>query len=141
VDSSPVDQTNSGEESEETSLEGGPNVVEGVPEDVDHVVDAKAVSFDPAELTIETGDTVAWEHVGGEPHSVTAYEDEIPEDATYWASGDFESQQAADEGCDNGQGAVQSGQSYVRTFETTGEHAYFCIPHEAAGMTGTIIVE
>ncbi|MFC7174209.1 plastocyanin/azurin family copper-binding protein [Haloplanus litoreus] len=24
---------------------------------------------------------------------------------------------------------------------TTGEHAYVCIPHEAAGMEGTVVVE
>ena len=36
---------------------------------------------------------------------------------------------------------MQSGQSYVHTFETTGEHAYVCIPHEAAGMEGTVVVD
>ncbi|RKD97523.1 DUF5059 domain-containing protein [Halopiger aswanensis] len=122
-------------------LEGGPNVVDGVPEDADHVVEMHAVSFEPAEITISAGDTVAWEFVEGEPHSVTAYEDDIPEDAEYWASGDFESEDAAREGWDDGVGAVVDGQSYVRTFETVGEHEYVCIPHEAAGMTGTIVVE
>ncbi|MFC4408525.1 DUF5059 domain-containing protein [Haloarchaeobius iranensis] len=125
----------------ETELSGGPNVVEGVPEDADHVVDMNAVAFDPAELTVSAGDTVAWTHAGGEAHSVTAVEDELPDGATYWASGDFESESAAREGWEHGQGAVQSGQSYVRTFETTGEHAYVCIPHEAAGMVGTVVVE
>ena len=42
---------------------------------------------------------------------------------------------------ENGEGAVQSGHSYVRTFETTGTHEYYCIPHEAAGMAGKVIVE
>ena len=140
----PVDASAAGdgeEESEETELAGGPNVVEGVPDDADHVVEMQAVAFEPKELTISQGDTVAWNHAAGEAHNVVAYEDEIPEDATYWASGGFESQDAAVEGWDNGQGAVQSGQSYVHTFETTGEHNYFCVPHEAAGMVGTVIVE
>ena len=125
----------------ETSLSGGPNVVEGVPEDADHVVDMNAVAYDPAELTVSQGDTVAWTHAGGEAHSVTAYEEAIPDGASYWASGGFDSESAAREGWENGQGAVQSGQSYVHTFETTGEHAYLCIPHERAGMTGTVVVE
>nr|WP_233752216.1 MULTISPECIES: plastocyanin/azurin family copper-binding protein [Halostella] len=44
--------------------------------------------------------------------------------------------------CSSGGGdEVQSGQSYVRTFETPGEHPFFCIPHEGAGMEGTILVE
>ncbi|MDS0220632.1 DUF5059 domain-containing protein [Haloarcula sp. S1AR25-5A] len=144
VDSAPsVSGGDGGGESEETetSLSGGPNVVEGVPDDADHVVDMEAVAFAPEELTVSVGDTVAWEHVGGEPHSVTAVEDEIPSEATYWASGGFESESAAREGWENGEGAVQSGQSYVHTFETAGEHGYVCIPHEAAGMVGTVIVE
>lgn len=122
-------------------LEGGPNVVEGVPADADHVVEMHAASFEPEELTIEAGETVAFEHVEGEPHTVTAYEDGIPEGAEYWASGDFEAEAAAREGWEVGRGAVVSGQSYVRTFETEGTHELFCIPHEAAGHTGRIVVE
>ena len=136
----PVGETES-ESGGETDLEGGPNVVEGVPDDADHVMEMQAVGFEPEELTVEQGETVAWTHAAGEPHSVSAYEEKLPEGAPYWASGGFESEQAAREGWENGTGAVQSGQSYVRTFETTGEHGYFCIPHEAAGMIGTVVVE
>ena len=129
------------EESEETDLKGGPNVVEGVPEDADHVVDMQAVAFEPAELTVSAGDTVAWKHAAGEAHNVVAYEEELPGDASYWASGDFDSEEAARKGWENGKGAVQSGQAYVHTFETTGTHEYFCVPHEAAGMVGSVTVE
>ena len=129
------------EESEETDLKGGPNVVEGVPEDADHVVDMQAVAFEPAELTVSAGDTVAWKHAAGEAHNVVAYEEELPGDASYWASGDFDSEEAAREGWENGKGAVQSGQAYVHTFEATGTHEYFCVPHEAAGMVGSVTVE
>jgi len=125
----------------ETEMTGGPNVVSGVPDDADHVVDMTAVAFDPAELTVSVGDTVAWSHAGGEPHSVTALGDGIPDGATYWASGGFESEAAARTGWEAGSGAVASGQSYVHTFETAGEHAYVCIPHEAAGMEGVVVVE
>lgn len=41
----------------------------------------------------------------------------------------------------SGEGADASGQSYVHSFETAGEHASVCIPHEAAGMEGVIAVE
>ena len=125
----------------DSELRGGPSVAEGVPEDADHVVDMTTVAFDPTELTVSVGETVAWRHAGGEPHSVTAYEEALPEGATYWASGGFESQSAAESGWENGRGAVQSGQSYVHTFETTGTYEYFCIPHEATGMVGTVVVE
>jgi plastocyanin len=30
---------------------------------------------------------------------------------------------------------------YVHTFETAGTHEYLCVPHEAAGMVGKVIVE
>ncbi len=122
-------------------LEGGPNVVEGVPEDVDHVVELHAASFEPDELTIGAGETVAFEHVEGEPHTVTAYEDAIPADAPYWASGDFDGEDAAREGWADGRGAVVPGRSYVRTFEVEGTHEFCCIPHEAAGHVGRIDVE
>ncbi|WP_123538695.1 DUF5059 domain-containing protein [Halosimplex salinum] len=125
----------------ESELQGGPNVVDGVPDSADHVVDMAAVAFGPAELTVERGDTVAWKHVAGEPHSVTAVESEVPADADYWASGDFDSEEDARSGWEEGTGAVQSGQSFVHTFETAGTHEYLCIPHEAAGMVGSVTVE
>ncbi|ELZ26937.1 blue copper domain protein [Halosimplex carlsbadense 2-9-1] len=125
----------------ESSLQGGPNVVEGVPDDADYVVDMTAVAFEPAALTVSQGDTVAWTHTGGEAHSVTAAEGSLPDGAEYWASGGFDSEPAAREGWGAGDGAVQSGQSYVHTFETTGTHEYACIPHEAAGMVGSVTVE
>jgi plastocyanin len=59
--------------------------------------------------------------------------DGVPDGASYWASGGFESEEAARSGWEAGRGAGQSGQSYVRTLETTGTHEYFGIPHEAAG--------
>ena len=134
-------KSSSGDGSDASSLEGGPNVVEGVPDDADHVVDMQAIAFDPAELAVSKGDTVAWKHSAGEAHSVTAYQATIPDSAAYWASGGFDSEEAATSGWEDGRGAVQSGQSFVHTFETTGTHEYYCIPHEAAGMIGKVIVE
>jgi len=145
ADDAPVDESGGGESAnggEEAEYEGGPNIVEGVPDDVDHVVEVQSVAFEPEALTIQQGETVAWEYVAGDPHNVVAYEDEIPEDAEYWASGGFENEEAAREGWENGEGVLhQSGQVYVHTFETTGTHEYFCVPHEAAGMVGSVTVE
>ena len=143
ADDAPADHSDHdhGGDDSESAYSGGPNVVEGVPDDADHVVKMTAVSFEPAELTVSVGDTVAFEYAAGEPHTVTAYGDELPEGAAYWASGGFESQDAAEDGWGELAGAVQAGQSYVHTFETAGEHGYYCIPHEVGGMTGTIVVE
>ncbi|CDK38870.1 blue copper domain protein [Halorubrum sp. AJ67] len=131
----------SGDSGGNSDLSGGPNVVDGVPDDADHVVDMEAVAYAPTELTVSQGDTVAWRHAAGEPHSVTAYQESVPEEASYWASGGFDSEEEARTGWENGKGAVQSGQSYVHTFETAGTHEYVCIPHEAAGMVGEVVVE
>lgn len=141
-DEAPVGETGHDHEHDhdETEMSGGPNVHEGEP-DADHVVDMEAVAYEPETVEVSQGDTVAWVYAGGEPHSVTAYDDEIPEEADYWASGGFSSEQEAREGWENGEGAVQEGEYYERTFETPGTHGYFCIPHEAAGMVGEVVVE
>jgi plastocyanin len=94
--------------------------------------------FDPDELPIEPGDTVVWETVGSVGHSVTAYEDGIPEEADYFASGGFDTEDAARDSYPEGD--VGSGESYEHTFEVEGTYDYFCIPHEGAGMLGTINV-
>ena len=133
---------NDGGEAEESAYEGGPNIVEGVPDNADHVVEAQAVVFEPAELTVQQGETVAWTYAAGDAHNVAADEDKIPDDAEYWASGGFDSETAARDGWENGKGALhRSGQVYVHTFETAGTHEYLCVPHEAAGMVGKVIVE
>ena len=95
--------------------------------------------FEPAEITVDVGETVTWENVGSVPHSVTAYEDEIPDGATYFASGGFDSESAAREAYPN-EGAIGGDETYEHTFETAGEFQYFCIPHES-GMKGTVVVE
>ena len=106
-----------------------------------HTVDmTDQLVFDPDELTIAPGDTVVWENVGNVGHSVTAYEDDIPEEADYFASGGFDAEQAARDGYPS-QGDIPGGESYEHTFEVTGTYEYFCIPHEAVGMVGTITVQ
>jgi plastocyanin len=143
LDDAPV-SADGGSTGEEKRYAGGPNVQQGTPSDADHVIDMNLVAFDPKEITVQKGETIAWTHNKGEPHSVTAYEDSIPSDAEYWASGGFDSESAARAGWNGGdtiEGAIRSGESYVHTFETTGTHEYVCIPHEEMGMKGTVVVE
>ncbi|MFB6149204.1 MAG: plastocyanin/azurin family copper-binding protein [Halobacteriales archaeon] len=96
--------------------------------------------YEPKKITIAPGDTVEWKNVGSVGHSVTAYEDKIPKNADYWASGGFKSEQAARNAYPQ-EGNIAGGESYKHTFETTGTHEYFCIPHEAVGMVGSVVVE
>ncbi|WP_248515467.1 cupredoxin domain-containing protein [Salinarchaeum laminariae] len=96
--------------------------------------------FQPSSLTVETGATVTWENDSTVGHTVTAYDDGIPEGAAYFASGGFDSEEDARNGFTSG-GLIESDQSFEHTFETAGTYEYFCIPHEGQGMTGTITVE
>jgi len=96
------------------------------------------LEFVPAEAQVDPGTTVTWENVGSIEHSVTAYEDEIPDEAEYFASGDFDSESSARDAYPDG--SIGGDGTYEHTFETEGEYGYFCIPHESAGMTGTVTV-
>lgn len=98
------------------------------------------LTFEPADITVAVGDTVTWENVGTVPHTVTAYGDQIPDGAAFFASGGYSSAQAARDGYP-GDGEIPGGETYSHTFDTAGTYEYFCVPHEGAGMTGTVTVE
>lgn len=97
------------------------------------------LAYEPKRIEVEAGTTVAFENVGSVAHSVTAYEDKIPDGAAYFASGGFDSQSAAEDGYPD-EGAIGEGGTYEHTFETTGEYEYYCIPHEMNGMVGYVRV-
>ena len=96
--------------------------------------------FEPKAFTVTVGESVTWGNTGSRGHSVTAYEGSIPDDAAYFASGGFETESAAVNGWPRA-GDVMPGETYTHTFETAGEFPYYCIPHEPAGMVGTVVVE
>ena len=101
-----------------------------------------AQAFRPYEVTVSAGDEVVWKNTSVRNHSVTAYGQSIPDAATYFASGGFESENAARRAWRDGLGGVlRNGDTYAHTFEVPGRYDYFCIPHEQAGMVGTVIVE
>jgi plastocyanin len=107
----------------------------------DYDVGMTAVAYRPPSLTVETGDTVVWKNTSARAHSVTAYEQGIPDEADYFATGGFDSEQAARDAWDGAAGAINSGETYEHTFEVPGVYEYFCIPHESGGMVGTVEVE
>jgi plastocyanin len=96
--------------------------------------DGAQVYFDPVGLRIQPGDTVRWIQVNGY-HSVTAYhpangdrELRIPEGAKPWDSGMLLAEYPA------------KGSTFEHTFTIAGVYDYLCMPHEAAGMVGRIVV-
>jgi len=97
--------------------------------------------FRPARYEASVGETVVWHNTSQRSHTVTAYQDRIPDGATYFASGGFDSEQAARDGWKRGlEGAIHPGESFEHTFETPGTYRYFCIPHEVMGMVGSVVV-
>ena len=110
-------------------------------EDSEFDVGMSANSFLPDEYEVGVGETVVWGNNGTRGHTVTAYDSGLPEGAAFFASGGFESTDAAREGWTSGrEGNIAPGETFEHTFETPGEHAYFCIPHERGGMTGVVVV-
>lgn len=92
----------------------------------------QALKFAPAEITIAKGETVTWTNVSDVPHTVTA-DPAKANDASHVRLPDgaetFDS------------GMIDPGGTFSRTFDVPGRYTYFCIPHEAAGMVGEIVVE
>jgi plastocyanin len=108
---------------------------------VDGDVGMTATAFQPASITVAPGEEVVWYNNSARAHSVTAYDEGIPEDAEFFATGGYESTSAAREAWDGMNGAITSGETYRHTFEVPGQYNYFCIPHERAGMVGRVVVE
>lgn len=96
-------------------------------------------SFSPETITVTAGTSLRWENSSEIEHTVTAYEEQIPDDATYFASGGFDSEQAARNNVT--EGLIAPGAEYEHTVTEPGTYEYYCIPHESSGMIGTIRVE
>jgi plastocyanin len=90
-----------------------------------------ALKFDPATLTVAKGTTVTWRNASQTAHTVTddaskasnSADAALPSGAQAWDSGN-----------------LNPGQTFTHTFDVPGTYKYFCIPHETAGMTATIVV-
>jgi plastocyanin len=99
------------------------------------------LAYEPKKVEVEAGTTLTFENVGSIGHTVTAYGDTVPDGASYFASGGYDSQQAAADAYNENQGGnIPEGETYEVTLETTGTYEYYCIPHEMNGMVGEIKV-
>lgn len=96
------------------------------------------LGFDPKTTTIEPGTTVTWTNTSDVDHTVTAYGDRIPPTASYFASGGFDSERAAKNRVV--EGLIPPSEAYEHRFEEPGTYDYYCLPHENAGMVGTVEV-
>ena len=79
------------------------------------VVTMNDVSFSPATLRIRAGQTVTWHNGSKLVHTATG------------------------SGFDSGN--VGPGGSWSHKFTKAGTYTYICVPHQAAGMRGTVMVQ
>jgi plastocyanin len=121
-------------EPEDGSAQESPEATETAPgnDDAGATVDMNdQLTFEPKRIDVEIGEKVTWKNVGKIGHTVTA-------DKSKAADPSFVSIPAGTKEWDSG--LVNEGQSYARTFEKPGTYRYICIPHEGAGMVGTVVV-
>lgn len=87
-----------------------------------HIVNIEGVTFVPASIVINTGDTVIWRNTDVLNHTVTAGNPCSP-------NGQFNS------------GVMDPDAEFSFTFNTVGDYNYYCLFHCLGGMTGDVTVE
>lgn len=109
--------------------------------DVEYDIGMTANGFTPETYEATVGETVVWRNTSSRGHTVTAYQNAIPDDAEYFASGGYESEEAARDSWHRDLGGnIDVQGTYRSTFEVPGEYNYVCIPHERGGMVGVVVV-
>lgn len=101
--------------------------------------DASGSRFDPVSVTIKAGDGIRWTMVSGPPHNVAFWPDSIP------AGSSAQLQAGMPDAISplTGPMLVNPNQTYTMSFAGVkpGTYHYYCVPHLAAGMIGTIVVQ
>lgn len=92
-------------------------------------VEVGDIFFRPQEIRVKVGAKVTWEHIGSQPHTVTADD------------GSFDSSP----GClSDTSKCMQNGSTFEQVFSAAGRIPYYCKVHGGAGgigQSGVIIVE
>lgn len=106
----------------------------------DHTVGLKSnFRYEPGTLEVNVGETVTFVNDSDASHTVTAYQDKIPEGGSFFSSGSYSSEQEARNNPTDGM--LMNGESFDVSFEKPGTYYFFCVPHEKMGMKGKIVVE
>ncbi|MBN1236975.1 MAG: PQQ-dependent sugar dehydrogenase [Gammaproteobacteria bacterium] len=89
------------------------------------------LQFAPQLVEITVGETVEWRNVSPVVHTVTA-------DPALANDPSFVSLPEEAEPFDSG--AIAPDGTFSQTFTVAGTYEYFCVPHQSAGMRGTVVV-
>lgn len=111
----------------------------GTTVDVKMLGDDKGYRFDPVSVTVKVGDAVKWTNVSGGPHNVTFWADSIPAGAAAQLGANMPNTMAPL----TGPLLVNPNATYVVSFAGVkpGVYHYYCTPHLALGMKGTVTVQ
>jgi plastocyanin len=96
-------------------------------------------TFEPATLTVKQGDIVEFVNVSGGPHNVSFEPTKIPAGAADVLNRAMPNRM----GPVSGPMLTAANQAYRVNFAgaPTGTYEFFCLPHKAMGMKGTITVQ
>jgi plastocyanin len=102
------------------------------------VVQMTGNRFAPVQVTVRAGDTLRFVNGRGGPHNVQFALDSLPDSV----SRALDAAMGNKIGPASGPLLVLEGEAYEFVVPTLppGPYAYFCLPHLAGGMTGSIVV-
>lgn len=89
------------------------------------------MTYTPDTVRVQVGETVRWKNSADVMHTVTADPEEAFKDKSVRLPDGAETFNS---------GNLSPSATFEHTFEVPGTYRYFCIPHEAVGMYGTVIV-
>lgn len=94
--------------------------------------------FEPSSLTVKSGDQVKFTLVSGGPHNVAFDAEQIADDREAALAKDMPEQMAP-----LASRILKDGESYTVSLDGVkpGTYPFFCMPHAAMGMKGSITVQ
>lgn len=103
------------------------------------ILDGTSARFEPATITIRSGDAVRFTTVSGGPHNVAFDPARVPDAAEARLSAGMPGQIQPLSGAF----VINPGDSYTVTFAgvPAGRYEYFCLPHLAMNMKGVVVVQ
>jgi plastocyanin len=116
-----------------------PAPITGTTHEVKMIGDATGYRFEPATLTIKSGDGVKYVMVSGGPHNV-AFQNVTDPAASAQLDANMPGQKM---GPLSGPMVMQPNEAYSVSFGKVpaGKYDYICVPHSAMNMKGTITVQ
>ncbi len=106
---------------------------------VNMVGDAKGYRYEPSTITLSPGDGIKFVNVSGGPHNVTFSPDSVPSGAAKTLSANMPNTTAPL----MGPLMITPNETYIISFAgaPAGIYHFYCTPHQALGMKGTVTIK